>query len=119
MAFGMLNLVAASCAFARSREAMAAISLQLPFCIAGITFFTAIPATPSTPHLTFCLFILFPWYSALPYWLALILLSCIWFAGLSRGRCRECHPDDRFHAGAAPKDFAIPPLEPRACCLQI
>src|SRR5690349_7634334 len=50
----MASWCAASSALRESREAMAAISLQSPFCIAGITFFTAIAATPSTPHLTFC-----------------------------------------------------------------
>src|SRR5437763_4719338 len=43
---------AASSAFSRLREAMAATSLHSPFCIAGITFRTAILATPRTPHRT-------------------------------------------------------------------
>src|SRR5260370_35056754 len=44
--------LAASAVFRAPREARAAISLQAPFCIPGITFLTAIPATPSTPHFT-------------------------------------------------------------------
>src|SRR5437773_6602502 len=43
---------------------MPAISLHSPFCIAGITFFTAIPATPNTPHLTFCPFTWSPFPAA-------------------------------------------------------
>src|SRR5215469_14763177 len=56
----MPNCAAAFSALLSSREEMAAISLHWPFCIAGITFLTAIPATPSTPHLTFWLFMRFP-----------------------------------------------------------
>src|SRR5579872_6940531 len=44
---------AACCAFARSREAMAVISHRSPRCIAGITFWTAILATPRTPQRSF------------------------------------------------------------------
>src|SRR5271166_3231534 len=43
---------AAARAFARSREAIAAMSQSLLICIAGITFSVAILATPSTPHFT-------------------------------------------------------------------
>src|SRR5271166_5693269 len=43
---------AAAPAFARSREAIAAISQSSLICIAGITFSVAILATPSTPHFT-------------------------------------------------------------------
>src|SRR5271157_5221180 len=48
----MPSFSAASRALARSREAIAAISETSPRCIAGITFSTAILATPRTPHLT-------------------------------------------------------------------
>src|SRR5713226_2928313 len=43
---------AAFSALRASREAIAAISLQSPFCMPGMTFFTAMDATPSTPHFT-------------------------------------------------------------------
>src|SRR5215831_16803372 len=56
----MPSCAAAFSALGSSRDAMAAISLHSPSCIAGITFFTAIPATPSTPHLTFCMLMLSP-----------------------------------------------------------
>src|SRR5260370_14118874 len=48
----MSSDLAAYSAFRASRGAMAAISLQAPFCIPWFTFLTAIPATPSTPHFT-------------------------------------------------------------------
>src|SRR6266849_800304 len=60
----MSSLAAASFALRGSREAMPAISLHSPFCIAGITFFTAIAATPSTPHFTFCSFTWSPFPAA-------------------------------------------------------
>ena len=41
---------AASLARCGSRDAIATISQASPFCIAGITFLTAIPATPRTPQ---------------------------------------------------------------------
>src|SRR5881296_1762026 len=50
----MLNCWAADCALDRSLEAMAWISDHRPACIAGMTFLTAMLATPRTPHLTFC-----------------------------------------------------------------
>ena len=40
-------------ALAKSRDAIAVISLHWPFCIPGITFRVAMDATPSTPHFTF------------------------------------------------------------------
>src|SRR5882762_4165472 len=43
---------AAFSALRASREAIAAISLQSPFCMPGMTFLTAMDATPSTPHFT-------------------------------------------------------------------
>src|SRR5438105_15847324 len=49
----MPNWAAAFSALLGSREEMAAISLHSPICMAGITFFTAMAATPNTPHLTF------------------------------------------------------------------
>src|SRR5690242_2200772 len=57
---------------------MAAISLHSPFCIAGITFLTAIPATPSTPHLTFCSLILRPRF------IVVVLLACTHRVGACR-----------------------------------
>ena len=44
---------AASAALPASREAMATISASVPRCMAGITFFTAIAATPRMPQRTF------------------------------------------------------------------
>jgi hypothetical protein len=37
---------------ARDREAIATTVVSAPCCIAGMTFLTAIPATPSTPQRT-------------------------------------------------------------------
>src|SRR6266403_3245017 len=56
----MPSFFAASFAFFKSREAIAAISLHSPFCIPGITFFVAIDAAPRTPHFTFPKFATFP-----------------------------------------------------------
>src|ERR1700756_4595707 len=58
----MPNDFAAFSAFPLSRDAMATISLRLPFCIPGITFLTAMAATPSTPHFTLARFIQLPRY---------------------------------------------------------
>src|SRR5258708_5704307 len=43
---------AASSALWRSREAIAVAALPSPFCIAGMTFLTAIVAAPRTPQRT-------------------------------------------------------------------
>src|SRR5712664_3867737 len=51
---------AAFSALFKSLEAIAVISLQAPFCIPGMTFLTAMPATPSTPHFTL------PWFTDPP-----------------------------------------------------
>src|SRR5208337_2318594 len=67
----MPSLSAASRALARSREAIAAISDASPRCIAGITFSTAILATPSTPHLTFR-------NAASPFGLSPLAALCLW-----------------------------------------
>src|SRR6266404_7763237 len=56
-AFGIPSCSAAFCALVRSRDAIAVISLQPPFCIPGITFRVAMDATPNTPHFTLFLFI--------------------------------------------------------------
>src|SRR5215471_11303006 len=51
-ALGIESRSAACFALLRSREAIAMTSQFVPACIAGMTFSTAILATPSTPHLT-------------------------------------------------------------------
>src|SRR5258707_9692032 len=51
---------AACSALFKSLEAIAVISLQARFCIPGMTFLTAMPATPSTPHFTL------PWFTDPP-----------------------------------------------------
>src|SRR3989442_2238768 len=51
-AFRMPSVRAASSAFSRLREAMAATSIHSAFWIAGITFRVAILATPRTPDRT-------------------------------------------------------------------
>src|SRR5262245_13030138 len=61
----MPSAVAAASALARSRDAIATISVSDPRCIAGITFFTAMPATPSTPHRSLCTAVLFQGSKAL------------------------------------------------------
>src|ERR1700722_9487968 len=49
----MLRALATSSALRRSREAIAVTSIQSLFCIAGITFLTAIPAVLRIPQRTF------------------------------------------------------------------
>src|SRR5438132_11138983 len=49
----MPNSLAACLALSRSLEAIAVTSDHSPRCIAGMTFFTAMLATPKTPHSTF------------------------------------------------------------------
>src|ERR1700676_2684501 len=49
----MLRAFATSSALRRSREAIAVTSIQSLFCIAGITFLTAIPAVLRIPQRTF------------------------------------------------------------------
>src|SRR6267142_5899057 len=50
--FSIPSFAAASSAFFKFLDAIAAISLHSPFCIPGITFLVAIDAAPSTPHFT-------------------------------------------------------------------
>src|SRR4051794_38007659 len=51
-AFAIPSAPAAASAFALSREAIAVTSVYSLRCMAGITFFTAMPATPNTPQRT-------------------------------------------------------------------
>src|SRR5947207_14750862 len=71
----MSSFFAASFAFFRSRDAIAAISLHSPFCIPGITFFVAIDATPSTPHFTLSCFTILPSVSLPTFIMPLCLLQ--------------------------------------------